>query len=133
MNKTKIRAQIEKTIELFQLYVDCKSKLPSSDLFYSADKLHERYFEIREKCGDKKDAVRDYLNSLPTEEVIQIFSIMYAGRDYVVAINEQTEFVPFEEQFNYFNGTKKEIAISQMLSKTPLIEYLVAGMKYYSL
>ena len=132
MDKVKIREYIEKTIELYKIYLDCKEKI-SNEKVVDFPKMFDNYVEITEKCGDKRKAFWDFLSSLSEEEVIQIFSIMYAGRDYVLSIPEEPEFVPFEEQYKYFKGERKEIAISMMFGKSPLIDYLQAGMKYYSI
>lgn len=72
---------------------------------------------------EEKRQLRDLLKSLPTDLIYQLALVMYLGRrDFGTA--------DLPGQFAYLKSTvqKPEFAISQMLEKAPLGEYLADGL-----
>ncbi len=123
MDFKKIKIEIETAIKMYKNYEECLKKNSNKDISNLSD--------FKDDCTDTQDEVIQYFESLSQEDVTAILAIMYAGRDYVKIPPEGDSYIPFEMHYKKYRNTDKNVAISQIMDKSDLIEYLSLGMKYY--
>ena len=79
------------------------------------------------------DAFYDYLTQLPIEVLADLVLLMYMGRDF----NADLKIAPGEKRFlDYFEyygdivlGKEKEVLVDILMSKSPLVRYLMSGIR----
>lgn len=120
-------------------------------IFSTGTQLMESYTNVLQNCLEQKKAVRNFLNSIPETELYEIICVMYTGREeripekrtnneYEEYNNEveqepEEEMATWKELYDYYRETQRnqEGAVSKIMGKAPLVEYLTKGMKYFSI
>lgn len=156
MDKVQVRNNCETLIDLFGKYQECAEKNSVSINvdginFSTGTQLMESYTNVIQNCLEQKKAVRNFLYSLPETELYEIICVMYTGRDEKIPEKRlrteheeyydevehepEDEMTTWEELYDYYKETQKnqDGAVSTIMSKAPLVEYITKGMKYFSI
>lgn len=109
-------------------YFPSGSMGPADFLGYRDSVEYQRYKNL-----DK--ALNDYLMNLSFEEIKDLQTLMYLGRDYDVDENKIPASQYFQELRKDFDTRWKtqKIEVNQMTEKLPLGDYLTTGLKLLNL
>ena len=156
-----LREIVITVIKKHRLLLECKEKVNYSQKNDGVQEL-KGFKKIDEpdnkECGEYRNNLLEYLESLTEKEIIYLIGFMYEGRDKITKeINNNSdklinisdelinisdeldniqdesegEDVTLEQLYNKYKHWKKNDAIFQMLGKVPLSDFLETGSQIY--